>query len=99
MSDPLKVYKGDTATRLVFNTGVVLTGATNLKIFAKKPNGVVEEWPAEIVSGEPTKMRCTEPAGFFDASGIWRFHGFADLPGSGSIHGELCSIRIYELWE
>lgn len=97
MSDPLKIYVGDTATRLEIDTELDLTSATSLLIKAKKPSGAFEDWPAEMIVGQTTKMRCTEPAGFFDEAGIWEFHAYAVFPG-GVLHGNLCSQKIHALW-
>ena len=93
-----KIYVGDIGTEITCDSkGVVLTGATTLKIKYTKPSGTSGEWVATIdPQDDNIAVYKTTLVSDLDVTGMWEFQIYTELPSGWKGHGEKAKYRVYE---
>ena len=81
-----QVFNGQSLLQLKIDTGIILTGATELKILYKKPNGTTGEWI--VTTTEGTKLVYNIGDTDIDAAGTWELQAYV-LTGGKKGYGEI----------
>lgn len=87
--DTEHIYMGDYGVELVLDTNIDLSGATNSRIYYRKPDDTEGYWSADV-SGQ--NIVYTLQTGDIDQTGIWRLHAYAEL--NGPVHGKTAKLRV-----
>ena len=100
-----KVYIGDVGLAIILKLAkddedLDITGATNAKMFIKRPDGTTTEWTAEVhtISGETKYLRYFTQAGDLSQKGRWRIQAGLTLSGWTG-RGETGIFRVYDLFK
>jgi len=91
-----KIFKGQTALRIVLKTFTDLEDTISAVIKLRKPNGVIGEFAATV--GDTTKgiifHECIE--GDLDVSGWWAFWAFVTFADGRTAAGEVTKVYIWK---
>jgi hypothetical protein len=96
-----KLYVGDFRTFIIVDTKVDLTGAINLALRVKKPDGTLVVWSPVIIHTVNFKkyLRYTVGATDFDQAGEYEIQAYAEVPQDGTFwegHGETAKFVVYD---
>lgn len=81
-----------TNIKIILDTDIDLTGATNPEIHYKKPDGTPGEWTASIVNRSVEYITSTDD---LDQDGEWKLQPVVTL-GTNLVKGKIVDIRISE---
>ena len=92
-----KIYAGQTALRIVLNTGSDLTNATSQFIKYKNPVGEIAQFTATIddIATGVISYSVTDTADI-NYVGNWTFWAFINYSDGTFVAGEPNTIRVYE---
>lgn len=91
-----KVYIDVTGLKLRVDCGRDITGATNTKLLAKKPDGTLVEFtPASVVDTD--YLEYVTVAGDLDQAGTYRLQSSLTLTVA-SVTGETCEFMVFNLY-
>jgi len=93
-----KHYVGEVGTEILVNCGKDVTGAAELKMSVKKPNGCVVEWIAEQVAQNKRAIRYILEAGDFDISGEYQLQSVIIL-GGWEGRGKTAKFLVYDKFQ
>lgn len=88
-----KHYVEDIGTEILVDCGSTITGATNLKLKVKKPDGSTAEWTAAIDGTDHLKH--TSEAGDFSVAGTYFLQAGLTIGGWTGL-GETAQFEIYD---
>jgi hypothetical protein len=91
-----KIYKGQTALRIVLRTFTDLEGVAGAEVRYKKPDGVCGSFPAGVSGGGEGVIfhECLE--GDIDMAGWWSFWAFVTFADGRSAAGEPGRVFVWE---
>jgi hypothetical protein len=87
-----KIFKGQTALRIVLNTFIDLVGIEKAVIRYRKPNGKAGEFTAGVID-TCVIHECIE--GEIDVSGWWAFWAFITFADGRTAAGETAKVYIW----
>jgi len=92
----MKIFKGQSALRIVVKTFVDLEGIENAVIRYRKPNGSTGEFPAAVDDSENGVIthECIE--GEIDVSGWWSFWSFITFADGRTAAGETAKVYVWK---
>ena len=88
-----KIYKADTGTILLFDTGSDISAATTAYIRYEKPDASTGY--LEGAAYDTTKVKFTTLVGTFDQVGVWKLQAYVVTP-SWTGHGEIVEVRVHD---
>ena len=91
-----KSYVGDVGTEILVDCGSVITGATELKLEIKKPDGTMVEWVPTIY--QTNFLKYTILAGDFDLAGTYLLQSSLTINGWTGL-GETAWFVVYDPFE
>lgn len=86
-----KYYVGDVGTDIIVDCGSTITGATDLKLKVKKPDGSTVEWTAAIDGTD--NLKYTTIAGDFNLAGTYFLQSSLTLGGWSGL-GEVAQFVV-----
>jgi len=95
----ITLRKGEIGVVLEFETNLDLTNFNTISIQVKKPSGEIVTWPASISSNSSTRAKYVTNGDDFDESGFYLIHVIADSDPDVHRIGNLCRIRVLDLFE
>ena len=87
-----KVYVGDIGTVITVDCGTTITGATDLALNVRKPDGTEVEW-VPAISGTDS-LEYTTVSGDFDQAGRYKLQASLTIDGWSGL-GEVASFLVY----
>lgn len=91
-----KSYIGDIGTEIIVDCGSVITGATNLKLEIRKPDGTLVEWIPTIHL--TNYLKYTVVTGDFDQAGTYLLQSSLSINGWSGL-GETALFVVYNPFE
>ena len=92
-----KIYTGSVGVQFVLDTGQDLTGATVMKIYAKKPDGTTVTWDASQY-GTTQSITYTTDSDDLNLAGYWILQSYVEW-GTTKIYGESVKVGIFSPYE
>lgn len=89
--DTLRKY--DIGTRITLDLGEDLSGATDIKLIYRKPNGDTSTWPVEIDSENSNKIYYITQENDLDTVGEWRLQAWVQF-GTEEWYSEIVKIAV-----
>jgi hypothetical protein len=89
----METFVGDVID-IIVRTGITLTGASDLLIKYRKPDGTTGAWVSTIVGGNPTYMHYETVAGDLDQNGVWQLQAYAAF-GADVGNGKIVNVRVH----
>ena len=90
-----KIFKGQSALRIVVKTFINLDGIESAVIKYKKPNGKTGELAAAVSDAETGTIFHEVIEGEIDASGWWAFWAFITFGDGRTAAGEAAKVYIW----
>jgi len=92
----MKIFKGQSALRIVVKTFIDLDGIKSAVIKYKKPNGKTGELAAAVGDAETGTIFHEVIEGEIDASGWWAFWAFITFGDGRTAAGEASKVYIWK---
>ena len=93
-----KFYVGDTPL-VKLDCVSDITGATDTRIYYKKPDGTAAYWDADILDNQYLTYQVTNSGIIeLDQAGDWKFQSYMTV-GVWTGYGETATQRIYEVFK
>jgi hypothetical protein len=89
----METFVGDVID-IIVQTGITLTGATDLLIKYRKPDGTTGAWVSTIVGGAVTYMHYETIKGDLDQNGVWQLQAYAEF-GATVGNGKIVNVRVH----
>ena len=93
-----KIFVDQTCLRIILTTGVNITGAKDLKICYRKPDGVLGELDAYVQSYSDGIIfhDLDSDDTLLDLKGTWKFWSYVKFSDNREARGETVAQQIYE---
>jgi len=92
-----RIYKNQTALKIVATVGQNITGATIKQIKYKKPDGTIGAFTAVSSNDSRGVLEYTvSSADDIDQAGMWKLWGYVTFSDGKSAPGEAYQVRVYE---
>jgi len=90
-------YKNDVGTVILLDTGITITGATNLSIEVLKPSNTTVSW-AGTIHTDNRSVKHTVASGGFDEVGTYILQAKLTL-GAGTWRGESVKLIVRDIFK
>lgn len=94
----MSIFKNQSYLRIQLSTGVNITGASDTKIYYRKPDDTVDSVAAQVLTANPGVIYydLIEDDPLLDQTGNWRFWAWIEFSDGRVARGDDVAVRVFD---